>query len=369
MIGRIALGARGRGGSGRRGRVDHRATTHRTRRPTHVRPHRPRRRARRRRRPDRARPHRPDHRRRHLQPLVRARRLGTALRRGRRSRTQLASPAGSRAPHPASPRRPVIAPRGAASTTPPQPTPDSTHATSPSRPPQDHARPGASTATPRPGRSTSTASAAPAPAPSAASSPQPNSATPPSSSATATPQKGRASAPADQPSATPRRADVDEAIGYAVRRGAQQIVLFGWSMGAAIALQLADRPATRGTDRRARTRLTSPRLDRSHQDQLRPQRTARSSRAPRDPVAHPRPAGSHSRPAGPHPAPLLRLDRPSRRPHHADPDPPRHQRRLRADPALTSTPRRPPGPRRAGDLRRRPHPLPGTPTPTGGRTQ
>ena len=37
-------------------------------------------------------------------------------------------------------------------------------------------------------------------------------------------------------------ADVDEAIGYAVRRGAQRIVLFGWSMGAAIALQLADRP-------------------------------------------------------------------------------------------------------------------------------
>lgn len=37
-------------------------------------------------------------------------------------------------------------------------------------------------------------------------------------------------------------ADVDEAIGYAVRRGAQQIVVFGWSMGAAIALQLAARP-------------------------------------------------------------------------------------------------------------------------------
>lgn len=36
--------------------------------------------------------------------------------------------------------------------------------------------------------------------------------------------------------------DVDEAIGYAVRRGARQIVLFGWSMGAAIALQLADQP-------------------------------------------------------------------------------------------------------------------------------
>lgn len=37
-------------------------------------------------------------------------------------------------------------------------------------------------------------------------------------------------------------ADIDEAIGYAVRRGAQRIVLFGWSMGAAIALQLAARP-------------------------------------------------------------------------------------------------------------------------------
>lgn len=40
--------------------------------------------------------------------------------------------------------------------------------------------------------------------------------------------------------------DVDEAIGYAVRRGAQQIVLFGWSMGAAIALQLTDRPRHQG---------------------------------------------------------------------------------------------------------------------------
>ena len=37
-------------------------------------------------------------------------------------------------------------------------------------------------------------------------------------------------------------ADVGEAIGYAVRRGAQRIVLFAWSMGAAIALQLAARP-------------------------------------------------------------------------------------------------------------------------------
>lgn len=41
-------------------------------------------------------------------------------------------------------------------------------------------------------------------------------------------------------------ADVDEAIGYAVRRGAQRIVIFGWSMGAAIALQLADHPRHEG---------------------------------------------------------------------------------------------------------------------------
>ena len=40
--------------------------------------------------------------------------------------------------------------------------------------------------------------------------------------------------------------DVDEAIGYAVRRGAQQIVVFGWSMGAAIALQLSARPRHHG---------------------------------------------------------------------------------------------------------------------------
>ncbi len=35
--------------------------------------------------------------------------------------------------------------------------------------------------------------------------------------------------------------DVEAAISYAVRRGAERIVLFGWSMGAAIALQLAHR--------------------------------------------------------------------------------------------------------------------------------
>ncbi|WP_346728806.1 alpha/beta hydrolase family protein [Leucobacter manosquensis] len=36
--------------------------------------------------------------------------------------------------------------------------------------------------------------------------------------------------------------DVEEAIHYAIRRGAERIVLFGWSMGGTIAAQLALKP-------------------------------------------------------------------------------------------------------------------------------
>lgn len=54
-------------------------------------------------------------------------------------------------------------------------------------------------------------------------------------------------------------ADVDEAIGYAVRRGAERIVLFGWSLGATIALQLAARPRHEGLI--AALVLDSPVLD------------------------------------------------------------------------------------------------------------
>lgn len=53
--------------------------------------------------------------------------------------------------------------------------------------------------------------------------------------------------------------DVDAAIGYAIRRGAERIVLFGWSMGAAIALQLAHCTAYR--DLIAGLVLDSPVLD------------------------------------------------------------------------------------------------------------
>lgn len=53
--------------------------------------------------------------------------------------------------------------------------------------------------------------------------------------------------------------DVDAAIGYAIRRGANRIVLFGWSMGAAIALKLAHRTGYR--DLIAGLVLDSPVLD------------------------------------------------------------------------------------------------------------
>ena len=118
------------------------------------------------------------------------------------------------------------------------------------------------------------------------------------------------------------------------------------------------RPASaRGLDRWSRARLTSPRLDRSHQDELHPQRAPRNSRLPRHPEAHHPAVHSPRRPTWPHSAPILRLDRQSRRPQHAHTDPARDARRVCVDPALTGTPRRPPRPRRAGHLRRRPHAL------------
>lgn len=78
--------------------------------------------------------------------------------------------------------------------------------------------------------------------------------------------------------------DVDEAIGCAVRRGAQRIVLFGWSMGAAIALQLADRPRHEGL---------TPRLCSTHQSSTGP----RSSR-PTAPEADCPPRSETSRSRG-----------------------------------------------------------------------
>ncbi|MDQ2740007.1 MAG: alpha/beta hydrolase [Actinomycetota bacterium] len=53
--------------------------------------------------------------------------------------------------------------------------------------------------------------------------------------------------------------DVDEAVAYAVQQGAQRIVIFGWSMGAAIALRLADRTQHQGLI--AALVLDSPVLD------------------------------------------------------------------------------------------------------------
>ena len=168
------------------------------------------------------------------------------------------------------------------------------------------------------------------------------------------------------PTATPKKAprrhrpihlghtettDVDEAIGYAVRRGAQQIVLFGWSMGAAIALQLTDRPRHEGLIAGLVLRLASPQLDRSHQDKLHPQRTPSAAgylavpwltiqplarlaglpgRIPPDPSAGPPEPQTSPRPSS---SSTVRTTTPCRSSSH--------------------TPRCPPGTRRAGSLRRR----------------
>ncbi|MGI9824405.1 alpha/beta hydrolase family protein [Agromyces sp. Marseille-Q5079] len=53
--------------------------------------------------------------------------------------------------------------------------------------------------------------------------------------------------------------DVEAAVRYALENGARRIVLFGWSMGGAIALQLAERPGVRR--RLAGIVLESPVLD------------------------------------------------------------------------------------------------------------
>ncbi|WP_232331554.1 alpha/beta hydrolase family protein [Agromyces laixinhei] len=53
--------------------------------------------------------------------------------------------------------------------------------------------------------------------------------------------------------------DVEAAVRYAIDRGAQRVILFGWSMGGAIALQLATRPGVR--ERAVGLVLESPVLD------------------------------------------------------------------------------------------------------------
>ena len=225
----------------------------------------------------------------------------------------------------------VTALRGAASTTPPQPTPDSTLATSRSPLRQGDARPGVSTATPTPGRSTFHGLGSTRAGASAASL----AATELDYTSLVVSYRNTAEGPrvgtGRSTLGDAEMADVDEAIGYAVRRGAQQIVLFGWSMGAAIALQLTDRPRTDGLI--AALVLDSPVLNwsRSHQTNcvrsgLQQPGTSRSRGSPSPEWRAQLVCPTAS-------CPLLRLDILSRRPRDADPAPPGQPRRLCADPA------------------------------------
>ncbi len=151
--------------------------------------------------------------------------------------------------------------------------------------------------------------------------------------------------------------DAAAAIEYAMRHGARQIVLFGWSMGAAIALQLAHHPSYRRSI--AGLVLDSPVLDWTEVIKANCARSGfpRSRGQPRDSVADAPPAGPHGRPARAHPAPILRLDGSCRGTHRAHAHPSRHPRRLRTDTALTRTPRCSAWPCVTGGLRSKTHAL------------
>ena len=143
--------------------------------------------------------------------------------------------------------------------------------------------------------------------------------------------------------------DVDEAIGYAVRRGARQIVLFGWSMGAAIALQLTDRPRHEGLI--AALVLDSPVLDWT--EVIKTYCTRSGLPATAAYLAIPWLTISRSLVSLAYRAalPIVRLDRQSRRPQHA------HMILRRAGARQISShkhPRQRPD-LMTGDLRRRPH--------------
>lgn len=150
--------------------------------------------------------------------------------------------------------------------------------------------------------------------------------------------------------------DAAAAIEYAMLHGARQVVLFGWSMGAAIALQLAHHPSYRRSI--AGLVLDSPVLDWTEVIKANCTRSGLRSRGqPRDPLADAPPAGPDGRSARAHPGPILRLDGSCRGTHRAHAHPSRYPRRLRTDTALASTPRLSAWPCFVGGLRGRSYAL------------
>ena len=125
----------------------------------------------------------------------------------------------------------------------------SAHTTSPSplrRAPRRRGASMAATRSQRRGQSTSMGSEAREQERSAVCKSPPSWATRPSSSATGTTARARAAEAGRSTLGATEVDDVDAAIQYAIDHGARQVVLFGWSMGAQVALQLAARPRTGG---------------------------------------------------------------------------------------------------------------------------
>lgn len=92
-------------------------------------------------------------------------------------------------------------------------------------------------------------------------------------------------------------ADVDEAIGYAVRRGAERIVLFGLVDGSRHRAPTRRPGPPRGPHHGARARLTCTRLDRDDQGQRCTQQAPGLGRPSRRTMAQPQTAGSDARAA------------------------------------------------------------------------
>ena len=145
--------------------------------------------------------------------------------------------------------------------------------------------------------------------------------------------------------------DVDAAVGFARRRGAKRVVLMGWSMGGAIALQVALNSAHRHLI--GGLILESPVIDwrdRPGSSDQAPAAAAGDQR-PGDRCALERVGGAGHPNRRSDPLRPARRRLPRRRAHPPDPDPAQRRRRVRPFRRLTRSRDAAPGPGRDAGLR------------------